>query len=79
MWEISFFKSHKRHDERGVRMPGPKVVLTFYKERCKEVMIKGEPFVQIDTDMTADELIGVLLKWAVSDDKVGVVLKEGDE
>ena len=57
-------------------MTEPKVVLMFHKEHCKEIEIKGEPFVQIDTDMTANELIRVLLKWAVSDDKVGAVLKE---
>ena len=56
-------------------MTEPNVVLNIPKERCKDIKINGAPFVQIDTDMTADELILVLTKWLVSDDKIGVVRK----
>ena len=56
-------------------MTEPNVVLNISKERCTDIEINGAPFVQIDTDMTADELILALMKWSVSEDKIGVVKK----
>ena len=56
-------------------MTDPNVVLNIPKERCKDIVINGSPFVQIDTDMTADELILVLMKWSASEDKIGIVRK----
>lgn len=51
----------------------PTVVLNFPKEKCTDIVFKGAPFVQIDTGMTAEELVTMLLRWSASDDKVAVV------
>ena len=56
-------------------MTDPNVVLNIPKERCKDIEINGTPFVQVDTDMTADELIIALMKWSASENKIGIVRK----
>ena len=49
------------------------VVLSFPKDRCKEITVKGIPFVQVDVGMSAEQLILYLLQYSVSDDKIGIV------
>lgn len=42
----------------------PTVTLTFPKARCKDIQIKGMSFVTVDTDMTATEIIMILLQYS---------------
>lgn len=57
----------------------PTVSLTFPKSRCKDVDFKGEPFVTVDTGMTAEELIQMILRFSVTGEPVASVLKEASE
>ena len=52
------------------------LTLTFPKKNCEEITFKGQPFIHIDTGMTAEEFIEMLMRYAVSDDKVAVVIKK---
>lgn len=49
------------------------VVLSFPKDRCKEITVKDVPFVQVDVGMSAEQLILYLMQYSVSDDKIGIV------
>lgn len=51
------------------------VVLSIRKDRCSDTVINGVPCVHVHTGMTAPQLIEMLLKFTVSDDKVGVVIE----
>lgn len=55
---------------------GPTVTLSFPKEHCTDFDFKGTPFVQVDTGMTAEELIVMLMRWNVSDDKIVAGVKK---
>lgn len=54
------------------------IVLTFPKGNCKEITIKGLPFVQVDVGMSADQLILYLMKYSVSDEKMCAVVKKDE-
>ena len=49
------------------------VVLSFPKDRCKEITVKDVPFIQVDVGMSAEQLILILMKYSVSDDEIGIV------
>lgn len=49
------------------------VVLSFPKDRCKEITVKEVPFIQVDVGMSAEQLILYLMQYSVSDDKIGIV------
>ena len=53
-----------------------KVTLTFPKERCTETEFKGRPMVTVDTDMTAQELIMMLMGYAASGESVAAAVKK---
>ena len=52
------------------------VVLSFPKDRCKEITVKGIPFIQVDVGMSAEQLILYLMKYSVSDNEIGMVVKK---
>lgn len=54
------------------------IVLTFPKGNCKEIIIKGLPFVQVDVGMSADQLILYLMKYSTSDEKMCAVVKKDE-
>jgi len=56
-----------------------KVTLTFPKERCTETEFKGRPMITVDTDMTAQELIMMLMGYAASGESVAAAVKKEDE
>ena len=49
------------------------VVLSFPKDRCKEITVKDVPFIQVDVGMSAEQLILYLMQYSVSDDEIGIV------
>ena len=53
------------------------VVLNIPKEHCKEVEIKGMPFIQVDIGLTPEELISILVKWVSNDKPLAAVIKRG--
>ena len=56
------------------------VVLSFPKDRCKEITVKGIPFIQVDVGMSAEQLILYLMQYSVSDDNIGIVCSSiGDQ
>ena len=54
------------------------IVLTFPKGNCKEIVIKGLPFVQVDVGMSADQLILYLMKYSASEEKMCAVVKKDE-
>lgn len=52
------------------------VIFTVPKKQCKEIEIRGVPFVQIDMGMDADTFLINYLKWQSSGDATGVVVKK---
>jgi len=54
------------------------IVLTFPKGNCKDIVINGLPFVQVDVGMSADQLILYLMKYSASDEKMCAVVKKTD-
>lgn len=56
------------------------VVLSFPKDRCKKITVKGIPFIQVDVGMSAEQLILYLMQYSVSDDNIGIVCSNtGDQ
>lgn len=53
------------------------LVLTFPKNQCDDIVIKGSPFVQVDVGMDANSFILNLLKWIESEDPIGAVVRRG--
>ena len=54
------------------------IVLTFPKGNCKEIIIKGVPFVQVDVGMSADQQILYLMKYSASEKKMCAVVKKDE-
>lgn len=52
------------------------VIFTVPKKQCKEIEIRGVPFVQIDMGMDADTFLINYMKWQASGDATGVVVKK---
>ena len=57
----------------------PTVDLTFPKEKCKEIVIKGKPFIRIDTGLTIEELMLALMKYSASGDGFGALVEKAKE
>lgn len=51
------------------------VVLMFPKSKCTDVEFKGVPFIQVDTGMTTDQLIVMLLRYSASGESAGAVIE----
>ena len=58
-------------------MTDGKLVLTFPKKRCKEVVVRGVQCIQIDTGLTSEEFLEMLLRYRISGEKEGYVAKVG--
>ena len=52
------------------------VIFTVPKKQCKEIEIRGVPFVQIDMGMDADTFLINYLKWQASGESMGAVVKK---
>jgi len=81
-YDGALFGGELSDDEYDGASPGeelPTVDLTFPKEKCTEIVIKGKPFIRIDTGLTLNELMLALMKYGASGDGFGAVVKNDEE
>jgi hypothetical protein len=56
-------------------MSDPTITLTFPRERCGVSIIGGKSFVHVDTGLTVEEFVRMILQFASSDDRSAAVIK----
>lgn len=75
----TFIENSRNNQENEDRMTEGEVILMFPKKKCTDTEFKGVPFIQVNTGMTTNQLIAMLLKYSASGESVGAVIERERE